>query len=107
MASAAGTRGYAPQSVSQQRGRILFAPVESEFVITSPEEISHVVTSFAPLHPDGAPVSAAAFTKVRPEAAPQPTGDTNGCRDANRTAFVTHSTLECGTPVSLGIECPE
>jgi dTDP-4-dehydrorhamnose reductase len=56
--------GHALQTICQQRGRDFFAPIESEFDITSVEEVSRVVTSFAALHPDGVLINAAAFTNV-------------------------------------------
>jgi dTDP-4-dehydrorhamnose reductase len=64
IAGAGGMLGHALQTVCQQRGLPFFAPVESEFDITSVEEVSRVVTSFAALYPDGVLVNAAAYTDV-------------------------------------------
>ena len=64
IAGAGGMLGHALQTVCGQRGRSFFAPVESEFDITSPQEVSRVVTSFAALYPDGVLVNAAAYTNV-------------------------------------------
>ena len=64
IAGAGGMLGHALQAVCQQRGRDFFAPVESEFDITSVQEVSRVVTSFAALHPGGVLVNAAAYTNV-------------------------------------------
>jgi dTDP-4-dehydrorhamnose reductase len=56
--------GHALQIVAGQRGRSFFAPVESEFDITSDADVSRVVRAFAELHPDGALINAAAYTNV-------------------------------------------
>ena len=64
IAGAGGMLGHALQIVCGQRGRSFFAPVESEFDITSVADVSRVVRAFAELHPDGALINAAAFTNV-------------------------------------------
>jgi dTDP-4-dehydrorhamnose reductase len=64
IAGAGGMLGHALQDICSQRGRSFFAPVESEFDITSVQEVSRVVTSFAALHPGGVLVNAAAYTNV-------------------------------------------
>ena len=64
IAGAGGMLGHALQIVCGQRERSFFAPVESEFDITSVADVSRVVRAFAELHPDGALINAAAFTNV-------------------------------------------
>jgi dTDP-4-dehydrorhamnose reductase len=64
IAGAGGMLGHALQIVAGQRGRSFFAPVESEFDITSAADVSRVVRAFAELHPDGALINAAAYTNV-------------------------------------------
>jgi dTDP-4-dehydrorhamnose reductase len=64
IAGANGMLGHALQIVAGQRGRSFFAPVESEFDITSVADVSRVVRAFAELHPDGALINAAAYTNV-------------------------------------------
>jgi len=64
IAGAGGMLGHALQIVCGQRERSFFAPVESEFDITSVADVSRVVAAFAALHPDGVLVNAAAYTNV-------------------------------------------
>jgi len=64
IAGAGGMLGHALQVVCGQRERSFFAPVESEFDITSVADVSRVVAAFAALHPDGVLVNAAAYTNV-------------------------------------------
>ncbi|HEY5506190.1 MAG TPA: dTDP-4-dehydrorhamnose reductase [Coriobacteriia bacterium] len=95
IAGAGGMLGHALQIVCGQRGRDYFAPIESEFDITSVEEVSRVVTSFAALHPDGALVNAAAFTNV--EAAEE---DPDTAFLVNRTGarLLAHAAARGGLP---------
>ena len=64
IAGAGGMLGHALQMVCGQRERSFFAPVESEFDITSVADVSRVVAAFAALHPDGVLINAAAYTNV-------------------------------------------
>ena len=64
IAGAGGMLGHALQIVCGQRERSFFAPVESEFDITSVADVSRVVAAFAALHPDGVLINAAAYTNV-------------------------------------------
>ena len=64
IAGANGMLGHALQIVAGKRGLSFFAPVESEFDITSVADVSRVVRAFAELHPDGALINAAAYTNV-------------------------------------------
>jgi len=95
IAGAAGMLGHALQAVCGQRGRDFFAPVESEFDITSPEQVSRVVTSFAALHPDGALVNAAAMNDA--EAAEE---HPEAAFAANRTGarLLAHAAARAGLP---------
>jgi len=95
IAGAAGMLGHALQSVCQQRGRDFFAPVESEFDITSPEQVSRVVTSFAALHPDGALVNTAAMNDA--EVAEE---DPEAAFAVNRTGarLLAHAAARAGLP---------
>ena len=95
IAGANGMLGHALQAVCSQRDRSFFAPVESEFDITSVQEVSRVVTSFAALHPDGALVNAAAYTNV--EAAED---DPDKAFLVNRTGarLLAHAAARAGLP---------
>lgn len=64
IAGANGMLGHALQIVGGQRGLSFFAPVESEFDITSVADVARVVRAFAELHPDGVLINAAAYTNV-------------------------------------------
>jgi len=95
IAGAGGMLGHALQAVCSQRGRPFFAPVESEFDITSPEEVSRVVISFAALHPDGALVNAAAYTNVE-----RAEDDPETAFAVNRTGarLLAHAAARAGMP---------
>jgi dTDP-4-dehydrorhamnose reductase len=64
IAGAGGMLGHALQIVSEKRGGAFMAPVESEFDITSVQDVARIVAAFASVHPDGALINAAAFTDV-------------------------------------------
>jgi len=87
--------GHALQAVCSQRGRSFFAPVESEFDITSAQEVSRVVTSFAALHPGGVLVNAAAYTNVE-----RAEDDPETAFAVNRTGarLLAHAAARAGMP---------
>jgi len=95
IAGANGMLGHALQAACLQRGRSFFAPIESEFDITSAQEVSRVVTSFAALHPDGALVNAAAYTNVE-----RAEDDPETAFAVNRTGarLLAHAAARAGMP---------
>ncbi|HEY5506585.1 MAG TPA: dTDP-4-dehydrorhamnose reductase [Coriobacteriia bacterium] len=95
IAGAGGMLGHALQAVCLQRGWAFFAPVESEFDITSAQEVSRVVTSFAALHADGVLVNAAAYTNVE-----RAEDDPETAFAVNRTGarLLAHAAARAGMP---------
>jgi len=95
IAGAGGMLGHALQAVCSQRDRSFFAPVESEFDITSVQEVSRVVTSFAALHPGGVLVNAAAYTNVE-----RAEDDPETAFAVNRTGarLLAHAAARAGLP---------
>jgi len=95
IAGAGGMLGHALQIVCSQRGRSFFAPIESEFDITSAQEVSRVVTSFAALHPGGVLVNAAAYTNVE-----RAEDDPETAFAVNRTGarLLAHAAARAGMP---------
>jgi len=95
IAGAGGMLGHALQIVCGRRDRAFFAPVESEFDITSAQEVSRVVTSFAALHPGGVLVNAAAYTNVE-----RAEDDPETAFAVNRTGarLLAHAAARAGMP---------